>query len=153
MLKPGDIVTDLDPQSMYKGKQGVVRSVQFCFWDPPEVLVRFDRELYPFYLGDDECPNGVCDIYPPHELRLDEDWEPQVYARRIFKNNWHSLSTLKKPLNHNTLCMVEGCPHYQTKIAWVNIWGSVSNVYVCKEHAREYKKYSCMDIFPHRRHA
>lgn len=151
MFKPGDVVTDLDPESMYFGKQGEVLSVQNCFWEPPEVLVRFARELYMGYLEKDECIFGVSSIYRPDELRLDEDWEPEAYAQRIFGGNWHHVRTLKASLDKSEPCMVEGCPCNQKEVSWVNIWGTVINVYVCEDHARYFKKYSCMDAFPHRK--
>ncbi len=149
MLKPGDIVTDRNRQSRFYKEQGQVQSVQLRFWEPPEVLVLFpvwarQRALW-FDDGDDEC--FLCQ---PEELRLDQDWQPEVYANRYFGGRWHSVSTPLKPLDPSALCRVEGCPQGQRFRVWINIWGSVYEVFLCAVHARHYRHFSCMDSFPFR---
>lgn len=151
-LKPGDIVTDLDQNSCLEGRQGLVERIQLRLWDCPEVTVRFDRELYPYYLRNDEYVDGFYDVYPPHQLRRDEDWEPAVYARRLFGSNWHTVSALKEPLNPDHLCPVEGCACKQRKTIWFNAWGEVRNAHVCDQHARDYHG-KCGDQFPWRKRA
>lgn len=150
MLKPGDIVTDLARDSVFKGKQGLVINVQLYFWEPPEITVCFDRDFYPYFLETGDETKTVTCICEEEDLRLDADWEPEAYAERFFKGCYHSVSTHKRKLDLNTLCMVDGCPHTQTTERWINIWGSVFNVYLCPDHAGHYKKYSCMDSFPFR---
>ena len=150
MLKPGDVVTDLDRNSMFWEKQGQVEHVQLCFWTPPEVTVRFDRELYPYSLGFDEHVDGVRFVYRERDLRHDIDWEPKVYAERYFKGDWNTVFTTPVPLDPAKPCMAEGCPHTQVKTLWINECGNVANVHVCAEHAKLYTKYPRMDSFPWR---
>lgn len=152
MLKPGDIVTDRSRDHITFGKQGEVIGVQLRFWEEPEILVKFDRACFPFDLGQynhmDETINFVVDI---DVLALNEDWEPDVYAKRVFGDRWHSVRTYAKKFDATKPCMVENCPHNQTDAVWINIWGTVFNVYICKEHATHYRKWSCMDSFPFRK--
>lgn len=147
MLRPGNIVTDLEAASCYYEKQGLVVNVQLRLWEAPEVTVRFDRELFPYHLSDDECLNGIFTVYHPDLLRADNDWEPEVYARRLFKNDWHSLTTLVLSLNSEDPCMVEGCAHRQERTAWFNIWGTVCNAHLCEHHATHYHG-RCGESFP-----
>ena len=150
MLKPGNIVTDREHDSMLRGKQGVVVRVQLRLWGDPEITVRFDRKLYPYHLRDDECPDGIFEVYRPRSLRIDSDWEPEVYADRLFRNRWHSIRVMEAPLNADSLCLVEGCCNRQQQTIWFNIWGSVCNAHVCAEHAKEYQGM-CGDSFPWRK--
>lgn len=151
-LKTDDVVTDIDPESSFHEIQGQVVRIQYCFWDPPEVLVRFDRELFPeqFDILRPDHEDTVYEIYELGELRKDKDWEPEVHARRLFGNRYHTINTLRASLDPGKPCMVDECPHNQDKVIWVNICGSVCNVYVCDEHARHFQTWSCMDAFPWR---
>ncbi len=152
MLKAGDVVTDVWRESATRGKQGLVADVQLRFWDEPEILVAFDVEDFPYHLDHFEQMNEkIFFICSADHLRRDEDWAPEVYARRKFGSLFHSVRTLKAKLDPDKLCMVEGCPHNQTQVSWINIWGSVLNVYVCTEHAQHYETWSCMDSFPMRK--
>lgn len=150
MLKPGDVVTDLEKNSIFCGKQGLVLGIQLRFWRGPTVIVRFDRELYPYYLSEDECPNGIYKLYYPTSLRKDEDWEPEVYARRLFGERFHLTSVLKERLNSDNLCLVEGCSWKQQKTIWFNVWGTVYNAHVCMKHASKFHG-RCGDTFPWRK--
>ena len=152
MIKPGNVVTDIDPESRFEGKQGEVEDVQCCLWDPPEILVRFDRFLESSFLSRrEEDEKFVRFIYEEHELHVDTDWAPEMYARRKFGSKFHSICTCSHPLDTTALCMVDECPYNQEKIVWINIWGTVLNVYVCTRHAKFYEVYSCGDSFPWRR--
>lgn len=153
MLKPGNVVTDLDPNSVFEGEQGEVLSVQMCIWDPPEVLVRFDEDLRrKLFIWDRESyKEGILETYTERELRHDPDWTPERYANRHFPRQWHHVQMLTRPLNQTDLCMVDGCTHHQAQIAWINIWGTVLNAFVCTEHARYYRRWSYMDSFPWRK--
>ena len=150
LFKPGDIVTDNDEESVYKGKQGEVISCQLCFWSPPDVLVRFDQVIDPFSLEYDMCPNDLLVIYRPDQLVTNKDWKPELYARRLFGRHWRCVYAIKSQLDPTALCMVENCSAHQTKTAWFNIWGSVCNAHVCDTHAESYNGY-CMDSFPWRK--
>ncbi len=155
LLRPGDIVTDIDRESMFQDEQGEVVKVQLRLWGrPPEVLVRFDGELDLWDFNDTK-PEWVYDIYPPKDLRLDPSWkDPDRFIvkelKRIYGRHAHSYSLKPQPLNPDKLCDVEGCEHKQTKAGWFNCYGSVSQIYVCSTHATHYRKWSCGDIFPWR---
>jgi len=157
VLKPGDIVTDVAENSCLYNMQGEVIMVQLNFWDPPTVLVQFHSrtlpEYYIFTRNRDRAheptpPNFYIEEYAPDELRLDTDWNPSVIARRIFGTMHHSVYTIKIPFDSTKLCMVKDCVHTQKYVVWVNIHGSVMNVYVCEAHFTYYTKRSCMDSFP-----
>jgi hypothetical protein len=143
-------VTDIDPSSIFEGKQGEVVGVQFRFWQPAEIRVKFDRNLDPYQVGYGMVEKDPVFLYSRKELRKDSDWTPETYARRKFGKYWHSISVRKSPLDPTQLCCVEDCPHTQKHVVWVNIWGTVINVYLCDEHAKYYRYWSCMDSFPHR---
>lgn len=148
-LEPGHIVTDHNQESCYYQEQGEVIRVQICFWGPPEVLVRFDRDPQEYYLSDQkwEKTYAVC---RPRDLRRNDDWAPQVHARRRFGTRFHVVQTRIGPLNRDEPCLVAECPNHQEERVWINIWGTVMDVYVCAEHARHYRRWSCMDSFPWR---
>ena len=151
MFKPGDVVTDLNPRSYSHKKQGQVVNVQLCLWGPPEVLVCFFPEITDspgFDYPDDEREYY---LYAPEQLRLDPDWKAEVYAKRHFGTRWHSVNTLKAALDQKQPCMVEDCPESQQERVWINIWGTVYDVFVCRNHAKHYRYYSCMDSFPFRK--
>jgi hypothetical protein len=153
MIRPGNIVTDMDPESRFQGKQGEVEEVQYCFWSSPEILVRFERFLETFRpwqeSGEDE--KFVRFLYDELELRIDADWTPEMYAKRRFGDRFHSLRVYNQSLNISEFCMVDNCSHNQVKVVWINIWGTVMNVYVCDEHSKHYQVYSCGDSFPWRK--
>lgn len=150
-FKTGGIVTDIDPTSYMRGQQGEVVHVQLRFWEPPYIVVRFEnsQDLFCFIIT--ENPQGMFFGYVPSELRLDTEWKPEYYAHKLFGKKWHSVATLKVPLDPKKPCMVEECECKQEVVNWVNVWGSVFNVYLCAKHSAYYKMYSCMDSFPHRK--
>lgn len=150
MIRVGDIVTDLEQDSCYFEKQGCVVAIQFRFWGYPEITVRFDTALYPYYIPEDELSEGIYEVYPPRSLRKDADWDPAVHARRLFKDKWHSVQLLNMPLNSDDLCMVEGCGLNQQQTVWFNTWGTVCNAHVCSRHAPQYHGL-CGDSFPWRK--
>lgn len=149
MLRSGDIVTVRSEHSPFYGKQGLIIKIQLCFWGNPEFIVRFDREQYPYHLREDEFPNGFLVVCDPNYLSRDTDWKPEVYARRTFGIQWHSVSVLKSSRNLDSLCMVHGCCNTQHKTIWFNIWGSVCNAHVCKKHGKMYHRFRG-DSFPWR---
>lgn len=151
-LSPEDIVTDLDNESVFFGKQGRIIKIQLRFWGEPEVIVWFDRKDCPdnFFLGDeDNHEEGVYVEHQLHFLEKNEDWEPDIYARRFFGTHWHTTCKNIHPLTPEKLCQVSKCSSYQSKTIWFNIWGSVCNAHVCTEHARAYHRM-CGDSFPWR---
>lgn len=149
MFKQGDIVTVMEPESTRHEEQGRVAEVQLCFWEPPEVLVCFDRERPLSYLTL-EPPAIDSRVYRPNQLRRDDDWRPEVYADRLFRDRWHHISCHPEALDPAKPCMHADCPELQAEVVWINIWGSVFNVYVCPGHAKHHRRYPCMDSFPFR---
>ncbi len=151
---PGDIVRDIDRGSIFHNKQGLVVEVQLRFWRPPQILVRFDRrDSLMFYSAHDERErNSNWEYYmcPARELRREPDWDPEYYANKHFGTMWRTVAVLKARLSPRKRCMVDECSHEQAEIVWINIWGSVCNVYLCTAHAAHYKRWSCMDMFPYR---
>ena len=149
MLKSDDVVTNHSEDSPFYGEQGIIVKIQLRLWGAPEHIVHFDREQYPYHVRDDEFPNGFFVECDPDALSKDTDWKPEVYARRFFGEEWNFVHTLETSRNPDGPCMVHGCCNTQHKTIWFNIWGSVCNAHVCKEHGKKYHR-SRGDSFPWR---
>ncbi len=155
MFKPGDIVTDVNPENVFYEKQGQVVCVQLRFWEEPEVWVMFGRTLYPYSLppkGGDDRAKFLYFQFEEKDLKLEDGKMARAYhamrkAQTIFGEKWHSLELHRNSLDQTKKCMENACGSKQTEEVLVNVWGTVRNVFLCEHHAVTYRKYPCMDAF------
>ncbi len=80
-----------------------------------------------------DCPRVV--FFRPDELAIESDWKLEFYAKRTFPRGFHTLFEFKDkspfiPGSHE--CSIEGCSHPATRVALLNIWGSIYPVWVCE---------------------
>ena len=143
----GCIVTDMDGDSSFLNKQGVVHKIEGGV-----VTVRFDCDMYPYMRTYEVIEKRWIDIDydDPKYLRCDTEWSVDNQVKALFGyQNCSLIRTLKNPIDPNQPCMVNACDGKQTHVMWWNCWGTVSQVYVCEAHHKEHNGRSS-DSFPYR---
>jgi hypothetical protein len=80
-----------------------------------------------------DCPRVV--FFRPDELVVEPDWKLEFYVKRTFPNGFHALFELKDkssfiPGSHE--CTLVECHHPATRVALLNVWGSIYPVRTCE---------------------
>ena len=145
----GNIVTVIYPDSFFFNFQGEVVKIEENKKEGRKSIgVRFDEQY--LCMWHDYYPGKII-YFGEKDLRTEADYSLEHKVNSLFsKTMWHTLYTLKNPLDPQKLCMHEGCPKKQEKKIMLNAWGVVQESYVCAEHAKKYHGM-CVDMFPYRK--
>jgi hypothetical protein len=133
-----DVVTVISEDTMYFEQQGeVVEVVNDNDPDGP-IGVRFGIWCSHLFDAFHEANQTTVRLLEA-ELRKDPDWTLEIKTIRLFgKEMWHSLFSRGIPLDRNTKCQTENCIHFCDERCLINIWGSVYEIDLCSECAKQY---------------
>ncbi len=146
-LAVGNIVTVIFEDCMYFEQQGeVVEIVEDGDSDGP-VGVKFGKWCKHLFNSFHDG-NFTTVRFEEVELRKDADWGIEVKAVRCYgARMWHSLCSLRRPFDPKGKCQTENCTHFCDQRCLINIWGTVSEIDLCMECAKQYHG-KCGEMWP-----
>ena len=142
-VEVGDIVTIISDESCYKDKQGQVVEIVEDGDADGSVGVKFRRDQMMHYVATGE----TCIVrHKEEELRIDKGWSLVSRATMLYGRMYHHTVELRFDFDVRNPCMHEGCNENAEKRCVVNVWGTVIERDLCKEHGKI--DGLCMEIEP-----
>jgi hypothetical protein len=95
-----------------------------------------------------KCPRVV--FFKPDELVVQNGWNIETLAQRIFRSRFHTLYGWPKGITETSadyMCFRKECQARATKVALWNVWGSVYPLHVCEKCFPETNGW-CADDLP-----
>lgn len=153
MLEKDDFVTVIDEDNYYFKDQGTIINIHKDDHPegPIEVAIERLRLRYkkiktlsgPFH---NLFNNEYKFRFFPEQLEISEISD-ETMSKRLFGDMFHSLISLKDPLDESKKCMAEGCEKKQKIKSFINFWGTVYPVYLC-DSCHERWNGKCTESLP-----
>ena len=146
-IKVGSIVTIVNSNTIFNGKQGQVVKIRKKATGPNCGIVFPECETRHLY-GYGEYKKDIVESFDLSNLRIDDDWRFDVKANNLFgKRFWHHYIRCDKPIDQTIPCPIKNCKNNQSHRALINVWGVVHEFDCCEHHFQEFNG-NCRDSLP-----
>jgi len=137
-IKVGSIVTIVNSNTIFNGKQGKVTKIRTKSRNLKYGIVFPESETRHLY-GVNEYKKNIVEYFASDNLQIDEDWRFDVKANNLFgKRMWHHYFKLQEAIDQSLPCPIMGCNEHKSHRALINVWGVVHEFDCCKHHFQQF---------------